>query len=250
MSSPNFRFKQFTVWHDRCAMKVGTDGVLLGAWCPISEFHSQHSIINILDIGTGSGLIALMLAQRITDTNNAFRIKGIDIDENAVTQAAENFVASPWAEYLKAEQMPFQSLPTDEKYDLIVSNPPYFVDSLKNPDHSRELARHADSLTYKDLLTTAVCHLTEHGQMALILPAEAESTLLDMVMSLPLRLTHLTRVYSKPGKPCKRILLCFHYDAHKGTGQATDASIDTFYIESPTSPRSEEYTNLMKDFYL
>ena len=136
MRNPFFSFKQFTVRHDRCAMKVGTDGVLLGAWADVR--HSR----SILDVGTGTGLIALMLAQRCPQA----QIVGIDIDEAAVGQALENMSASPWAERLSAQCQDVRSLCQEGCYDTIVSNPPYFVDSLKCPDEQRTTARHTDTL--------------------------------------------------------------------------------------------------------
>ena len=137
MSSPFFRFKQFTVWHDRCAMKVGTDGVLLGAWCPMAVDSLQlivnsrkHKEFRVLDIGTGSGLIALMLAQRLMGIGH---IDAIDIDTDAVAQAQDNFALSPWENMLHAHHSTLQDWQA-EGYDLIVSNPPYFQASLKNPN--------------------------------------------------------------------------------------------------------------------
>ena len=241
MSTSNFRFKQFTVWHDKCAMKVGTDGVLLGAWTPCEVFNNQQSVFSILDIGTGSGLIALMLAQRCPNA----QIDAIDIDEDAVAQARENFAASPWSERLHAHQVSLQeySLSTN-RYSLIVSNPPYFVDSLKNPDQQRQTARHTDTLSYGELVNCAARLLCKEGILALILPAEAETMILTEAAEAGLVPTHLTHVYSKPGKPMKRVLAAFK----KGTDNSCKTT--DFYIESETSPRSEEYAKLTEEFYL
>ena len=250
MSTPSFRFKQFEVWHDKCAMKVGTDGVLLGAWCPMEEVRglqsvvrSQKSEVRILDVGTGSGLIALMLAQRCSEA----QIDAIDIDPDAVAQAQDNFARSPWTERLHAHHVAFQDFRfqiSNFKYDLIVSNPPYFVDSLKNPDQHRQAARHTDTLSYTDLLSCAAELLADDGTLALILPAESENTVLNLAQTAGLSPTRLTHVYSKPGKPMKRVLVAFK----KGTGLSCETT--DFFIESETSPRSEEYKELTKDFYL
>ena len=245
MSTPNFRFKQFTVWHDRCAMKVGTDGVLLGAWAPIPGSAAVPSPTaqrsRILDVGTGSGLIALMLAQRCHDAE----IDAIDIDEAAVQQAQANFADSPWADRLHAYHTSLQNFQLSTiNYQLIVSNPPYFTDSLKNPDLQRQTARHMDSLSYRDLLGCSAQLLDENGRLALVLPAEAEAVILAEAERVGLSAERLTRVYSKPGKPVKRILVAFK----KGTGGA--CKTDDFYIESDTSPRSEQYAKLTEDFYL
>lgn len=137
MASPNFRFKLFTVWHDHCAMKVGTDGVLLGAWA------QQKHARTILDIGTGSGLIALMLAQRFQEAE----ITGIDIDPSAAKQASDNFRLSPWSHRMHARCIDLHTFSLEDgHFDLIVSNPPYFSASLKNPNQQRATARHVAQL--------------------------------------------------------------------------------------------------------
>lgn len=235
MSNKFFRFRQFTVWHDRCAMKVGTDGVLLGAWCPV---HRTPYTIHYLDIGTGSGLIALMLAQRCPEAN----IDAIDIDADAVLQAQANFEASPWKERLHVHLAPLQEW--NGTYDLIVSNPPYFNDSLKNPDRQRQTARHTDSLGYGELVHHAARLLGFDGMLALILPAEAEETIIAQAAAEGLFPTRLTQVCSKPSKPAKRIMAAFVRNCSVACERTT------FCIESATSPRSEEYSRLTQDFYL
>lgn len=233
MSSDCFRFKQFEVCHAGCAMKVGTDGVLLGAWASCQQ--------RILDVGTGSGLIALMLAQRF----EAAQIDAIDIDGDAVRQATDNFAHSKWSNRLHCRQIAVQDLAKEDvRYDAIVSNPPYFVDSLKNPNLHRQTARHTDTLSYEELLASCEHLLTADGVLSLILPAESEQVVLDTAKSVGLYPTRLVHVYSKPGKPVKRILL----ELQKRNDQPCEES--HFYIESATSPRSDEYTALTKDFYL
>jgi len=232
----SFRFKQFTVNDDACAMKVGTDGVLLGAWAELSSVSSTQ----VLDIGTGSGLIALMVAQRYPYA----RIDAIDIDSAAISQAADNFAASPWNNRLNAYCAPLQSFQnTDKRYDLIVSNPPYFIDSLKNPDKLRQTARHTDTLSYADLVAGAAQMLAKNGIFALILPADAEQIFLSISQKEGLFPARLTYVHSTPAKPPKRILLALQ----KGV---TDCSITHFNIASNDAPRSSEYQTLTADFYL
>ena len=244
MGAPCFRFKQFTVWHDRCAMKVGTDGVLLGAWCGLPRVNGE--CVRVLDIGTGSGLIALMLAQRLEKETQYFAIRGIDIEPSAVEQSRINFEASPWASHLSAYNCSLQELVDDGGYDLIVSNPPYFQNSLKNPDKGRATARHTDSLSYAALLAHAKRLLKNDGTLSLILPAAAESEILELAKINQLDPTHITYVHSKEGKPTKRILVSMKADS------ITDQELINhhLYIESATSPRSEEYKDLTKDFYL
>ena len=254
MSSPFFRFKRFTVWHDRCAMKVGTDGVLLGAWCPMAVDSLQlivnsrkHKEFRVLDIGTGSGLIALMLAQRTCAVDSlqlTVGIDAIDVDEGAVEQATYNFEQSPWAEQLHAYQSALQEWHSETKYDLIVSNPPYFQASLKNPDSQRATARHTDTLNYTELIQHAARLLQEDGTLALVLPFEAKEDIVALAEAHALYPTQITHVHSKPGKPAKRLLIAFSPIAHR------EYSTHTFYIESEDSPRSEEYKALTKEFYL
>ena len=253
MASANFRFKQFTVWHDRCAMKVGTDGVLLGAWCPIAIDSLQSPINNqqqrkfrVLDVGTGSGLIAMMVAQRATTIDNITTlIDTIDIDAGAAEQAKYNFEQSPWSNLLNIYQSSLQEWQSEEKYDLIVSNPPYFQGSLKNPDAQRATARHTDSLSYSELIKHSERLLKDDGMLALVLPIEAEEDILSLAAAAGLLLTHITYVHTKPGKPTKRILIALK----KGTGNEKVSS-NNFYIESEDSPRSEGYRKLTEEFYL
>lgn len=254
MSSPFFRFKQFTVWHDRCAMKVGTDGVLLGAWCPMAVDSLQlivnsrkHKEFRVLDIGTGSGLIALMLAQRTCAVDSlqlTVGIDAIDVDEVAVEQATYNFEQSLWAEQLHAYQSSLQEWHSAIKYDLIVSNPPYFQASLKNPDSQRATARHTDTLSYTELIQHASRLLQEDGTLALVLPFEAKEDIVALAEAHALYPTQITHVHSKPGKPAKRLLIAFSPITHG------EYATHTFYIESEDSPRSAEYKALTKEFYL
>ena len=227
MSSPFFKFKQFTIWHDKCAMKVGTDGVLLGAWAPLGS--------RILDVGTGSGLIARMLMQRCPEAE----VEGIDIDEATVAQAKENGV--------RAFQARLQDWKSDigDCYDLIVSNPPYFQNSLKNPDRGRELARHTDSLGYEELIAHSARLLKEEGQLALILPAEAEEEIRNLAARYSLFPTHITRVYSKETKPARRVLLAF-----SRKNSIVGLIEDSLVLEDEKGGRSAAYSKLCEEFYL
>lgn len=237
MSNPFFKFKQFTVYHDRSTMKVGTDGVLLGAWTPFTG-KEKH----VLDIGTGCGLVALMLAQRI---HNA-QITGIDIDIASVGQANANFQASPWPERLKAELVPVQELScqTDLRYDLIVSNPPFFVNSLPNPRLERMQARHTCMLSHEDLLHAVVALLEPQGTFALVLPVNEGQQFVGLAQVAGLSLARRTYVLPLPESSPKRLLLCF-------TKQPVDSEETQLVIE--TAGRhvySDEYKDLTKDFYL
>jgi tRNA1Val (adenine37-N6)-methyltransferase len=244
MGAPFFRFKQFTVWHDQCAMKVGTDGVLLGAWCPLPS--RANECVRVLDIGTGSGLIALMIAQRLYVNHQDFSVIGIDIDAEAAQQSRINFERSPWSKHLQSEGCGLQNFNKDNTFDLIVSNPPYFQNSLKNPNNARAAARHTDNLSYKELIFHASQMLTEHGILALVLPAEAEKEIIALGAEHHLQHTHISYVHPKPGKEVKRILIAFT----KSKDTLFEPFSTHFYIESNDSPRSEEYKAMTKEFYL
>lgn len=206
-------------------MKVGTDGVLLGAWAPTGS--------RILDVGTGSGLIARMLMQRCPEAE----VEGIDIDEAAVEQACENGVKAFCARLQEWQGM----------YDLIVSNPPYFQNSLKNPDEGRKTARHTDTLSYAELIHHSARLLTMHGQLALILPAEAENEVRQLAAAEDLFLTHVTRVYSKENKKPKRVLLAFQLKIEDLRFEILE---DSLVLEDEKGGRSLPYQNLCRDFYL
>ena len=233
MPNPFFKFKQFTIHHDRCAMKVGTDGVLLGAWVNLSN--SQH----ILDIGTGTGLIALMMAQRC----KASSITAIDIDEEAVNQANENIQASPWKEQVKAVQQDICSYQPNVLFDTIVSNPPYFINSLKSSDAQRNTARHTDSLSAEDLMRKSAELLTEEGHFSIILPTEQIEELIQIGERVGLYPSRRTNVITRPGLLPKRTLMEF---CKRNTSYPTDELI----VELDRHVYSEEYIALTRDFYL
>ena len=244
--SLGFQFKQFYIRHDKCAMKVGTDGVLLGCWATPPLPSPQGRGIRILDIGTGSGLIARMLMQRFPEAV----VEAIDIDEAAVQQARENGVDAHLSS-LQAWQNP--------QYTLIVSNPPYFQNSLKNPDKGRQTARHTDTLSYEDLIMHSARLLTEGGTLALILPAESETEIVSIAAQHSLYLTRATRVYSKVSKPPRRVLLQFEISRLRdhGIGESSNSQIlnssnlrDSLVLEDDQGHRSAAYREIAKDFYL
>jgi len=232
MSNPFFRFKQFSVYHDLCAMKVGVDGVLLGAWADCGNI--QYG----LDVGTGSGLIALMLVQR-----SKAKVHAIDIDENACKQAEINFHNSPFQERLSVEKVSFQDFSTQVRYDLIVSNPPYFSNSLKSIDNNRNLARHNDNLTLDDLFSKAATMLNQSGKIALILPCEKCETAVKSASENKLFLCRKTLVSSLQNHPPKRVLLEFTF-VDKETLE------NSFFIGKEKESYSDEYRSLTDDFYL
>lgn len=235
MPHSTFAFKQFTIKQNNCAMKVGTDAVLLGAWVNASQS------INILDIGTGTGVIAIMLAQKSNAT-----IDAIDIDESAYKQAIENVMACPWNDRINVHHAAFQDFSTTnkKKYDLIVSNPPYFIDSTKTPEEARTYARHTDMLEFEELLDGVLKLLTDDGIFSLILPSKEGELFRDIAESKELYLTKLMRVKPRDDKPEKRYLMKFE----KKRKSFSESSIVIEHEEHHSY--TDEYKELTKDYYL
>lgn len=196
-----FRFKKFELSNERAAMKLGTDSVLLGACVDV------QGIKNVLDIGTGTGVVALMIAQR-TEGELQPQIDAIDIDLPSVEEAKENFENSPWADRLRVYHSALQHFPKKE-YELIFSNPPFFDDSLLNPDARKSAARHSFSLSYRDILEYASEALSAEGRLALILPAEVEKNLIRVAASYSLFPLSILRVRTVERKAPKRIVIEF-----------------------------------------
>lgn len=233
MRDPDFKFKQFSIWQDRCAMKVGTDGVLLGAWANLA------GCTNILDIGTGTGLLALMAAQRVSDAN----VTAVEIDPEAASQAAENIAASPWKNRINLVSADIREYRPDICFDAILCNPPFFRNSLRCPDKSRSTARHGDTLSFEELALSAHDMLSRDGRFHVVLPSEAVSDFIKASAVCGLQLLRQTDVRTKSGKQIKRSLLelgklykMFRHEAITVTDQA--------------GRESDEYVNLVKNFYI
>ena len=232
-----FQFKQFSLEQDRCAMKIGTDGVLLGAWAPI-----ENHPASILDIGAGTGVIALMLAQR----SSAQQIDALEIDEEAYEQSVDNFENSPWSDRLfcfHAGLDEFMEEPEDE-YDLIVSNPPFYTDDYKSEDEQRDLARFADALPFVDLIEAADLLLSENGILAVIIPFKEEENFLALAKEYELYPLKITRVKGTPTTKIKRSLLAF------SRKETIDFPVDELTIETARHQYTPEYIALTRDFYL
>lgn len=231
-----FSFKQFHIEQDRCAMKVGTDGVLLGAWTPLS-----NNPYNILDVGAGTGLIALMLAQR----SFAEQIDALEIDEEAYEQATDNFENSPWNDRLfcfHAGLDEFVEEPEDE-YDLIVSNPPFYSEDYKTEDEQRDLARFTDAMPFEDLIEAADLLLSENGIFSVIIPYKEEARFLAIAKENELYPFKMTRVKGTPTTEIKRSLLAFNRIEQTPI-------VDELIIETARHQYTPEYIELTKDFYL
>ena len=234
-----FRFKRFEVVNERSAMKVNTDGVLLGAAMTIRPEDRC-----MLDIGTGTGTIALMAAQRIS--GNAIMIDAIDIDEPSATEAAMNFANSPWADCLHAHNMSHDAFAAsdDQKYDLIFSNPPYFEDSLTAPDERKSTARHAsEGLSYRDIFEFAKERLTGDGRVSLVLPADQEVALCRYARMCGLHLFRILRIRTVPRKAPSRMIA--EFSRHRC--EAVKEELLTIQNEGQYT---QEYLSLTHDFYL
>ena len=218
-------------------MKIGTDGVLLGAWTPIN-----HNPESVLDIGTGTGIIALMIAQR----SNAIQIDALEIDENAYEQASENFENSPWDDRLFCFHAGLDELidePEDE-YDLIISNPPFYSEDYKSNNEQRDLARFQEAMPFEDLIEAADLLLSEYGIFSVIIPFKEEEKFIAIAAEYELFPFKITRVKGTPTTEIKRSLLAF------SRMERNPFPIDELIIEIERHQYTPEYISLTKDFYL
>lgn len=232
-----FKLKQFAVAQDRCAMKVGTDAVILGAWTPI-----DHNPNSILDIGAGTGILSLMLAQR----SFAEQIDALEIEENAYEQCTDNFENSPWGDRLfcyHAGLDEFMEEPEDE-YDLIISNPPFYTEDFKTENESRDLARFEDALPFEDLVEAADLLLSENGVFSVIIPFKEEVRFVNIAKDFELYPFKITRVKGHVTSEIKRSLLAF------SRNEVPKTELDELVIEIDRHVYTADYINLTKDFYL
>lgn len=236
MSSLPFKFKQFTIEQNKCAMKIGTDGVLLGAWTTIS-----HNPFSILDIGAGTGVVALMLAQKCS----AELIDAIEIDDDAYEQCTENFENSPWNDRLFCYHASLDEFveEIEDTYDLIVSNPPFYSDKYKSENEQRDIARFQDALPFNHLIESVSKLLSETGVFSVIIPNKEEADFITLASNSGLYLNRLTRVKGSPDSETKRSLLEFSF-----TERSTE--VNELIIETERHQYTEDYIKLTRDFYL
>ena len=234
-----FKFKQFTISQERAAMKVGTDGVLLGAWAPLI-----NNPFNILDIGAGTGLIALMLAQRAT----AQQIDAIEIDEAAYEECVDNFENSPWGDrvfcyHADLEEFTDELFEEEEEYDLIVSNPPFYSENYSSGNEQRDQARFQEALPFDMLIECSQALLSDNGIFAVIIPYKEETNFIDLCESVNLFPLKITRVRGNSNAEIKRSLLAF-------TRIKQEPLVDELIIETDRHIYTEKYKELTQDFYL
>jgi tRNA1Val (adenine37-N6)-methyltransferase len=231
-----FHFKQFSIYQDKCAMKIGTDGVLLGAWTTI-----MPNTRTILDIGAGTGIIALQMAQRAT----AETIDAIEIEENAYEQCVENFEASPWGDRLFCYQASLEEFASevDEKYDLIVSNPPFYADGYKSNNASRDTARFADALPFRHLADCVAALLSDKGVFSVILPKKEEENFIHLASEVNLFPQRFCHIKGNATSEVKRVMMEFSFEKK-------EIQNENIVIEISRHNYTQAYTNLVKDFYL
>lgn len=251
MRNPNrettFHFKQFDVSNCRSAMKVGTDGVLLGAWAFNNRLKGDNELA-ILDVGAGTGLVALMLAQRFPTA----AICGVEIDNDAAEECAENFRHSPWSDRLSIVNEDFTTFATKingaEKFDLIVSNPPFFTNGALSPDASRSKARHENSLNIETLLSNSACMLTEKGELAVILPAEELKRAEFHATIAGFAISRICEVLTVPHKKPRRVMLQFTKNGI--ANEPIKKEVGELILHDSQGNPTNEYISLVKDFYI
>ena len=236
MSQKPFVFKEFAVKQDQCAMKIGTDSVLLGAWSSI-----ESNPFSILDIGAGTGILALMLAQR----SNAELIDALEIDDNAYEQCVDNFEQSPWGDRLFCYHASLEEFAEEieDEYDLIISNPPFYSEDYKTENDARDVARFTKAMPFDHLIESVSKLLSETGIFSVVIPFKEEETFIALALNFnlfPLRILH---VKGNPSSEIKRSLIHFSF-------RESEITISELIIETSRHNYTKDYINLTKDFYL
>jgi tRNA1Val (adenine37-N6)-methyltransferase len=234
-----FKFKEFSIHQDKCAMKIGTDGVLLGAWISVDDY-----LDTILDIGAGTGILSLMLAQR----SDAMTIDAVEVDENAYEQTVENFEQSDWGDRLYCYNASFQEFADEiadeqETYNLIVSNPPFYTDEFESDNIARNKARFTSSLSFEELVAGVIKILSSDGKFAVIIPFKEEENFVNLAKSKGLFLIRVCHVQGNPTSEIKRSLMEFSF-------HPTEIIKEHLIIEVERHQYTDAYINLTKDFYL
>jgi tRNA1Val (adenine37-N6)-methyltransferase len=237
MGNSFFKFKEFVVEQDKCAMKVCTDACLFGAWLA-DIFSKEKNIEHVLDIGAGTGLLSLMLAQTIDSS-----IDAIEIDSDAATQCRQNFENSVWKERLNVFNTSIQEFDSAKKYKLIISNPPFFDNDLKSPDNKKNAAMHSTSLSLKELFGAVKVYLPKSGIFAVLLPFHRSDECKKMALDFALEVTHEMLVRQTPQHDFFRVMLLF-------STQQKELVQEEIIIESSKGKYSKRFVELLKSYYL
>ncbi len=242
MSKSKFHFKQFSVEQDKCAMKIGTDGVLLGAWASIAQ-----NPFSILDIGAGTGVLSLMLAQRSTSEI----VDALEIDSDAYEQCVDNFEQSPWGDRLFCYHASLEEFAEeiDDQYDLIVCNPPFYSEDCKAENEQRAMARFQDAMPFSHLLESVSKLLAESGIFSVVIPKKEETDFIILASKFNLFPNRILHVKGSPSSETKRSLLDFSF---KKTENRKNLNTETeqLIIETSRHQYTEDYIKLTQDFYL
>ena len=228
-----FHFKRFSIKQDRCALKVGTDGVVLGAWTNV------EGVKRVLDIGTGTGLLALMIAQR----NSEAQIDAIEIDDASAEQAAENVTASPWADRIRVHRMDVRRIRSAEPYDLIICNPPFYAGEMRSADERAGVAKHSGELSFVELGQVVSDHLSDQGRFACIIPINREKELIGTLVPFSIHPSRRCELKYLEDRPAKRLLLEFARDRK-------EVRPEVLVVENAPGEFTLQYRYLLKDFLL
>ena len=242
MANNYFRFKQFTIQQDKAAMKVTTDGCLFGAWVAKQIGEQPITAVQLLDIGTGTGLLSLMIAQKIPD----YSIDAVEIDNNAYEQANENIIASPWKEKIQVFHADIKSFEPGKKYDIIFSNPPFYENELKAEDEKRNIAHHNGGLSFNELFTIIKQRLTPEGHFYLLLPYKRNEEIRNLFLEHQLELSQLVFVKQSVNHGYFRIMLCGRLPSE----QKGETVIAEMAIKDNNDNYTPAFVSLLKDYYL
>lgn len=236
MPNTYFQFKQFRINQDQCAMKVCTDSCVFGAYLEVRQAK------RVLDIGTGTGLLALMVAQR-----SEAEVEAVEINPEAQVQALQNFVESPWADRLKLHPMPLQEFADTctQQYDVILSNPPFFLASLKSDNAAKNTAKHTGDLLFEDILTFAQKHLTQDGKLYLLLPPAEANHFAELAQTHALYLTETMEIFTRIGGKCIR-----HVQTYTCNPKANTLTKTLYIRKEDGTTYTPDFSELLRDYYL